>query len=57
MTKPANPADLSRETGKQAYETPKIVSREPLEFVAAVCTPSPPAKADFGACPSGPANS
>jgi hypothetical protein len=43
--------------GKKAYEAPRILSREPLEAVAAVCSPSPPAKANPGACPSGPISS
>ena len=42
---------------KKAYEAPRILSREPLEAVAAVCAPSPPAKANPGACPSGPISS
>ena len=37
---------------RKAYESPKILAREPLEAVAAVCTPSPPAKT-FGACFAG----
>ena len=43
--------------GKKPYEPPRILSREPLEAVAAVCSPSPPAKANPGACPSGPISS
>lgn len=39
---------------KRPYERPRILSREPLEAVAAVCAPSPPAKANPGSCPSGP---
>ncbi len=39
---------------KRPYEPPRILSREPLEAVAAVCSPSPPAKGNPGACPSGP---
>ena len=42
---------------KQVYETPRILSRETLEGVAALCTPSPPAKGNPGACPSGPISS
>lgn len=38
--------------GKKPYDPPRIVSREPLEAVAAVC--SPPGKANPGLCPSGP---
>jgi hypothetical protein len=43
--------------GKKPYEAPRILSREPLEAVAAVCSPAPPAKANPGACPSGPISS
>jgi hypothetical protein len=41
-------------TVKRPYERPRILSREPLEAVAAVCAPSPPAKGNPGVCPSGP---
>jgi hypothetical protein len=43
--------------GKKAYEAPRILSREPLEAVAAVCAPTPPAKANPGQCPLGPISS
>ena len=39
------------------YSAPRILSREPLEAVAAVCAPSPPAKSNPGLCPSGPISS
>jgi hypothetical protein len=39
---------------RRPYEPPRILSREPLEAVAAVCSPAPPAKGNPGACPSGP---
>jgi hypothetical protein len=42
---------------KRCYERPRILSREPLEAVAAVCAPAPPAKANEGMCPSGPISS
>jgi hypothetical protein len=48
------------ETGarpKRRWEQPRILSREPLEAVAAVCAPSPPAKGNPGLCPSGPISS
>jgi len=38
------------EPGQQCYEAPRILFREPLEGVAAACTPSPPGKADLVAC-------
>jgi len=42
---------------RRAYERPRILSREPLEAVAAVCAPSPPAKSNPGLCPQGPISS
>ncbi|HEV8630247.1 MAG TPA: hypothetical protein VGV61_08015 [Thermoanaerobaculia bacterium] len=42
---------------RRAYEAPRILSRQPLEHVAAVCAPSPPAKGNPGLCPSGPISS
>jgi len=50
-------ATESATEGRKPYEAPRILSREPLEAVAAVCSPSPPAKANPGACPSGPISS
>jgi len=44
-------------TGRRAYERPRILSREPLEAVAAVCAPVPPAKGNPGMCPTGPISS
>lgn len=37
---------------KKAYRRPEILYREPLEAMAALCTPSPPAKATVGTCPT-----
>lgn len=43
-----------RETGKYlVYEPPRVLFREPLEGVAAACTPSPPGKADLVNCGQG----
>lgn len=42
---------------KKAYEKPHIIYRAPLEAMAAVCAPSPPAKSNPGVCPSGPISS
>jgi hypothetical protein len=39
------------------YERPRILSREPLEAVAAVCAPAGVAKGNPGLCPSGPISS
>jgi hypothetical protein len=43
--------------GRKPYSPPRILSREPLEAMAAICRPTPPAKANAGACPMGPVNS
>lgn len=45
------------EKKRKDYTPPMIVSREPLEAMAAICSPSPPAKANAGACPVGPVSS
>ena len=50
---PTAPAPRS----KRAWARPRILSREPLEAVAAVCAPSPPSKGNPGLCPSGPISS
>lgn len=42
---------------RRLWERPRILSREPLEAVAAVCAPSPPAKGNPGLCASGPISS
>lgn len=42
---------------RKPYERPRILSREPLEAVAAICAPTPPAKSNPGVCPSGPISS
>lgn len=42
---------------RKRYAPPRILSREPLEAMAAICRPTPPAKANAGACPMGPVNS
>jgi hypothetical protein len=43
--------------GRKPYSPPRILSREPLEAMAAICRPTPPSKANAGACPRGPINS
>lgn len=43
--------------GKKKYRRPEILYREPLEAMAALCTPAPPAKVDLGSCASGPLRS
>jgi hypothetical protein len=39
---------------RRPYEAPRVLYREPLEAMAAVCAPAPPAKNNPGVCPSGP---
>lgn len=50
-------AETGEEPGRRRYERPRILSREPLEAVAAVCAPTPPAKGNPGMCPTGPISS
>jgi hypothetical protein len=42
---------------RRPYERPRILSREVLEAVAAVCAPAGVAKGNPGLCPSGPISS
>ena len=42
---------------RKPYTAPRILSREPLEVMAAVCAPTPPAKGNPGLCSQGPINS
>jgi hypothetical protein len=42
---------------RKPYRRPEILYREPLEAMAALCTPSPPAKANVGMCQQGPISS
>jgi hypothetical protein len=42
---------------RRAYAPPRILHREPLEAIAAVCAPAPPAKTNPGFCPMGPISS
>jgi hypothetical protein len=57
QTTPASERVTGLRGKRRAYERPRILSREPLEAVAAVCAPSPPAKSNPGMCPSGPISS
>jgi len=43
--------------GKRRYERPRILHCEPLEAMAAICAPAPPAKGNPGFCPQGPISS
>lgn len=45
------------ERRKRPYQPPCILYREPLEAMAAVCAPTPPAKSNPGFCPQGPISS
>ena len=56
MNVPNETNDPQRRLRKR-YEAPRILSREPLEVMAALCSPRPPAKSNPGLCPSGPINS
>jgi hypothetical protein len=49
--------DAGLSSVRRAYERPRILSREPLEAVAAVCSPAGVAKSNPGLCPSGPISS
>jgi hypothetical protein len=42
---------------KRSYEPPRILYREPLEAMAAVCSPVPPAKGNVAFCSQGPISS
>ena len=53
-TEPHIAADLSDRAARRAYQRPQILFREPLEAMASVCAPAPPAKNNPGMCPSGP---
>jgi len=53
-TPPSGPAELRM---RRPYQPPRILYREPLEAMAAVCAPTPPAKSNPGFCPQGPISS
>ena len=42
---------------RRSYERPRILHREPLEAMAAVCSPRPPAKGNVAFCSQGPISS
>jgi len=43
-------AGSQKKRARKHYEKPRIIFREPLEVVAAACTPAPPGKSDAGVC-------
>ena len=49
--KPERGSAEAAKAEKKKYRRPEILYREPLEAMAALCTPMPPAKADVGSCP------
>ena len=51
------PAAARPASPRKSYEPPRILSRDPLEAMAALCAPRPPAKGNPGLCPRGPINS
>ncbi len=61
QTNPASEVSEEEDAGfgpvRRPYERPRILSREPLEAVAAVCSPAGVAKSNPGLCPSGPISS
>jgi len=55
--KPEGPTAREHDSPRRAYTPPRILYREPLEAMASVCAPSPPAKSNPGFCPQGPISS
>jgi hypothetical protein len=55
-SKPLEACDAGGAT-RRPYEPPRILFREPLEAMASICTPAPPAKHNVGTCPTGPISS
>jgi hypothetical protein len=53
---PREPANEATEL-RRSYAPPRILYREPLEAMAAVCQPAPPAKGNPGFCSMGPISS
>ncbi len=51
------PSSREAPPSRRRYEAPRILYREPLEAMAAVCAPTPPAKSNPGFCPQGPISS
>lgn len=51
------PGPGNGQEGRRAYEPPRILHREALEAMAAVCAPRPPAKGNVALCSQGPISS
>ena len=49
--------EIARHPERRRYEPPRILYREPLEAMAAVCSPTPPAKGSVAFCSLGPISS
>jgi hypothetical protein len=49
------PGEVPGEARRRSYAPPRILYREPLEAMAAIC--SPPGKGNPGFCPQGPISS
>lgn len=54
---PPEERPVSLGSTRRVYTPPRILDRQPLEAMAAVCAPSPPAKGNPGFCPQGPISS
>ncbi|MEO8504847.1 MAG: hypothetical protein ABI609_13200 [Acidobacteriota bacterium] len=52
-----NATDAAASRRLLPYERPQILSRQPLEAVASVCAPAPPAKGNPAVCNQGPISS
>jgi hypothetical protein len=55
--KPPETGKKERSSSKKPYRRPEILYREKIEVMAAVCSPSPPAKSNPGFCTAGPISS
>jgi hypothetical protein len=47
----------SGDRARRPYDPPRILFREPLEAMASICSPAPPAKHNVAACHTGPISS
>jgi hypothetical protein len=49
--------DSTGSRNRRTYERPRLLFQEPLEAMASICMPHPPAKQNTGLCPTGPISS